>query len=165
MNTDIKPLDHDVLLFTKYQIADAPQYINAAQQMAKLTRERPKSLIEEVRLYRKYVPLLLEHILLLSDVNKAATKECTRVYEKTDVKSNKRWSKEEDELLIEAVCDDNTTMAQLSAIFGRTPGAINSHLTKLVGLKRLSQKVVGKFIGEVDGQTVNTSINGTLYKE
>lgn len=79
--------------------------------------------------------------------------------------SRKRWTEEEDEALIErAACDDSTPI-QLAQEFGRSPGAITSRISYLVGIKRVSSKVAGRFIGRIDGQEVEADIDGVLTKK
>lgn len=79
--------------------------------------------------------------------------------------SNARWTKEEDEILIEMVCKQDGTIYELASTFGRTIPAIKTRVSKLVGLKRLSAEVAGQFIGTLDGEVVEGKINGTVYKE
>lgn len=141
------------------------KYKDAALQIYKALNQRPKSIIVELNIYRKYAPILIEYLLEITKINKAAINENERVFKKTDTNSRKRWTDVEDNLLIEAVCSEGATPARISAQFGRTPSAINSRITYLVGVKRLSQKIAGKFIGEINGENVNGFAVGTVYKE
>lgn len=70
-----------------------------------------------------------------------------------------------DDLLISAVCSGNFTPLSLAAAFGRSPSAISSHLSYLVGVKRVSQSIAGRFIGQMNGEEVNADIVGTIYKK
>lgn len=141
------------------------KYKHAALQVYKVSTQRPKSIIAELNIYRKYAPILIEYLLEITKVNKAALNENERVFKKTDTNSRKRWTDTEDNLLIEAVCSEGATPARISAQFGRTPSAISSRLTYLVGVKKLSQKIAGKFIGKINGEDVNGMAVGTVYKE
>ena len=127
--------------------------------------KRPKSLIEEVRVFRKYVPVLLNYV---QDANKHIKIEQTKNKRLSDIehdRSNKRWSKEEDELLINLVCDETQNIHQLSSIFGRSPTAIKSRVSELVGVRKLTQEIAGRFIGRIDGEDISGNISGTVYKE
>ena len=126
---------------------------------------RPKTIIEEVRVYRKYVPVLLNYV---KDANKHIKIEQTKNRRLVGIdheRANKRWSKQEDELLINLVCEEKHNIHKLSAIFGRSPQAIQSRISELVGVRKLSQEIAGRFIGQIDGETVNGNISGTIYKE
>lgn len=80
--------------------------------------------------------------------------------------NNSRWTKEEDERLIEIVCShrDDWAPFEIAASFGRSIPAIKSRVSKLVGLNRVSQEVAGHFFGTIDGIEMSGSIDGTVYK-
>lgn len=84
----------------------------------------------------------------------------------TDSKSKKyqRWTKEEDEILIELVCS-GISQAELSAAMGRTIPAIKTRVSKLVGEKRISQKIAGNFFGTFNGEYVEGTIKGEVINE
>ena len=134
-------------------------------RIAKVFYHRPKSIVEELRVYRNNMPALIDYVMEITEFNEKTSKELDRVYEKTDERANKRWTPEDDELLIEQVCDEGVTPVRLSTIFGRTPSAISSRITYLVGVKRLSQSVAGRFIGKMDGHEVDADIEGTVHFE
>ena len=79
-------------------------------------------------------------------------------------RGNKRWTNEEDETLINLVCEGKTNIHKISTILGRSPGAIQTHISYLVGRKRITQEVAGKFIGFINGITAEAEICGTVYK-
>lgn len=88
-------------------------------------------------------------------------RRCTSIeYER----ANKRWSREEDEEIIDRVYEGKMNIHQLSTIFGRSPGAIKTHISELVGRERLSVAVVGRFIGTIDGVSADSDIRGTVFK-
>ena len=126
---------------------------------------RPKSIIVELNIYRKYVPLLLDYVLQLSRINSHVMTESIRMHKKTNEKQNKRWTKEEDEKLIDVVSDGSWSQTEISAMFGRSPQSINARVSYLVGVKRLSQTVTGRFIGYINGQKTEADIAGTVRKE
>lgn len=78
-------------------------------------------------------------------------------------RSGTRWSKEEDEILIDMVCKD-MSVAHAATVLGRTPAAVSSRITELVGVKRLAQDVNGRFVGKIEGLEVEGHINGTIFR-
>jgi len=141
------------------------KWVYAAQQVFKALNERPKSIVVELNVYRKYCPIVIDQLIHLTEVNKAAVKEADRVYNKINTQSHKRWTKEQDLALIDYVCQDGVNMAQVAAAFGRTPEAIKSRITYLVGVKKLSQAIAGRFIGTIDGIKTDAQIDGVVLKE
>lgn len=79
-------------------------------------------------------------------------------------RGGKRWSQEEDEMLIEMAARDDYTIIKLARAFGRTPGAIQSRISMLVGINKISAKVAGRFIGTLNGEHVEGDISGVLRK-
>lgn len=144
---------------------DKQELLEAFTNVAKVTKKRPKSVIVEVNTYRKYVPLLLDAYIRMCE----GLRKSNMVYQRsTDIKyarGNKKWTADEDNELIEQVCREDMNIHQLSAVFGRSPGAIKTHISELVGRKKLSQEVAGRFIGLIDGENVDAEINGTIYKK
>lgn len=137
----------------------------ALRQIGKVLAHRPKKMVQELIVYRRYVPVLLKIILAIGDVNKGLRQQQKRYLSAEAEKSHMRWTPEEDEQLIEMVCREDTSIHEISVIFGRTPSAIKSRVTHLVGLKRISQAVAGRFVGTVDGVQTDSTIQGVVYKE
>jgi hypothetical protein len=127
--------------------------------------KQPVNSYIELTNYRKYVPMILFQMSELIDEIDTVKEYCER--EKTDGKSSgkyhKKWSKEEDEWLIEAVCDDVSLM-RIAIALGRTVSAVQGRITYLVGVKRLSQQVAGKFIGTANGAEFEADLVGTVFK-
>lgn len=78
--------------------------------------------------------------------------------------NNKRWSKEEDDLVVEWRCQD-FTIQRIAISLGRSPASIATRLTYLVGIKRLFINVDGKIVGSLDGDEVDGHFKGILEKE
>ena len=140
------------------------ELVNALQQLAKVSCERPKSIIAELNIYRKYIPIMIRAYCVQSEVMKKATTQVNRCTEIEYDRGNKRWTNEEDETLINLVCDGKENIHRISTILGRSPGAIQSHVSYLVGRKRLTQEVAGKFIGMIDGKSAEAEICGKVYR-
>ena len=140
------------------------EMIEAFQQLAKVSTNRPKSIVIEVNIYRRYVPMMIRAYCKQSELNKKAVMEVERCTDINYDRGNKRWTPEEDETLINLVCEGEYNIHKLSTMIGRSPGAIQSHISYLVGRKRLSQEVAGKFIGKINGEETQADIVGTIYK-
>ena len=82
----------------------------------------------------------------------------------SDMNAHKPWSAEEDNELIECICNDMPEVF-LAAKFKRSPNAIKTRVSTLVGKKRISQKVAGKFIGKVNGKQTVADLLGTVYRK
>ena len=157
-------VDNGFYLYNIEKFSDIPELKDATRQLYKITHERPKSIIVELNMFRKYVPVLIKYVLTLSSLNNDITNAQQRIMDSSCDNNNKRWSKEEDGQLIEQACDPNNSLTHLSVIFGRSPQAISSRLTTLVGRKRLSQDIAGRFVGYIDGVKSESDIVGTIYK-
>ena len=141
------------------------ELVNAFMKIAKVTVERPKSIIVEVNTYRKYIPIVLDAYIRMCEGVRKATMLHDRATDIDYDRSHKRWTPEEDNALIDEVCCDDMNIHKLSTMFGRSPGAIKTHISELVGRKRISQEIAGRFIGIVDGEQIDAEINGTVYKK
>ena len=159
-----KAPDDIALVYVPNEDARA-EWLDAGVQLMKLICHRPKSIIAELSLYRKYVPILLKQMDTLTEANKKSAMQIERNSKIEYDRSGKRWSKDEDESLINLVCDGNVNIHELCTAFGRSPGAIKTHISELVGVKRLTLEVAGRFVGIIDGQSAESEIKGTLYKD
>lgn len=141
------------------------ELINAFVQLVKVSEQRPKSIVVELNTYRKYVPFILKAYCMVSDLNKKATMEAHRCVDIEYDRGNKRWSSEEDETLINLVCSEEYNIHKISTVLGRSPNAIQTRISFLVGRSRLTQEVAGRFIGTINGISANAEIKGTVFKE
>ena len=124
----------------------------------------PKPLMQAYRIYKKYVPVLLAHNANINDFDQMLERQITQLDKTTGARSNKRWTKDEDEWLIEEACKDKVSIFDISTTLGRTPSSIQARITKLVGLHRISEEIAGRFIGSIDGAEVEGNICGRIYK-
>lgn len=118
--------------------------------------------INELIVYRENVPTLIQFIADIAKYN-FGLEFVNGLATMPNVNKNRRWSKTDDELLIDLVCND-MEIKNISSVFHRSPTAIAARISHLVGVKRLSQKVAGKFIGTADGEEAEFQLEGTLYK-
>lgn len=139
------------------------EYQKAINELMKAIHQRPK-FSAEIAIYRKYVPILLEYCEGIDKFNGVLNKTFQRMESDSEEKRYKRWSEEEDELLIEMVCQ-NRSLLEVSTAMGRTVSSIKTRVSNLVGVKRLSQEIAGKFVGTLNGENVSGVINGTVRKD
>lgn len=119
---------------------------------------------EQIRIFKKYVPKLIGLYKSCHEALCASAKNEARLYDSTAERSGKRWQSDEDELLVELASRDEMSMTEMSVTMGRTPGAIQSRLSQLVGIGKVSQSVAGRFIGTIDGEHVHGYIQGDVSK-
>lgn len=130
----------------------------------KALETRPKNSFAYILELQDLVRKLSQQVLVQQEVLEKALSELHRMDDQVGERSRKRWTEQEDNLLIEEAAKDNTTTVELARIFGRTPGAIQSRITYLVGIERLSSKVAGRFIGTIDGEQAEVEIDGIVSK-
>lgn len=140
---------------------EVQQAINA---LLKNIHERPP-FAKEIAAYRKYVPVLLRYTEFLDKFSQHTSQTFKRLANDSEEKKHQRWSDVEDEMLIELACREDISMLEMSTAMGRSVPAIKSRLSKLVGIKRLSQEVAGRFIGTINGNHAECVIDGTIYKK
>ena len=133
--------------------------------LAKTIAQPKGNAFSQLQIYRKHIPILIEGMAALTEINKDLVEINDRLTKSMYARNRKPWTQEEDATLIDMVCQEGMTVTQLSMYFGRTPGAISSHISPVVGVSRITQEVAGRFIGYVDGEKMEVHINGTLYKQ
>ena len=136
-----------------------------------ITSEAAEALMNRPRNTFKYIKLLRSLVFRLAQIklwdeiliNKLLS-ELNRVSDGYAERGRKRWTTEEDELLIEMAARDGINIIDLATAFGRTTGAITTRISYLVGVNRINTRVAGRFIGWLNGEQVEGDIDGTLSK-
>lgn len=153
---EMKLRTHGILCETDF----SPEMAGKAfKELLDLVVHTPSSSYIELKKYRQYVPVMLwEQVNFHNEMNNVI-EYCKRM--ETDCKDgekyNKRWGKVEDEWLIDAVCHD-VPILKIAVALGRTPSAVQTRITHLVGVNRLSQQVAGKFIGMANGEEFQANL-------
>lgn len=162
---NINPMDNGTILIN-YGI-EAKKIAGCDEAIKKLVIlcNQPKgTAFSQIQQFRKLVPILINYIRFQAKLIDGYTKTYDRMTDKQAEKSRKKWTQEDDELLIEIVARGDTSINEVSLIFGRTPGAISTRVSYLVGIKKISESVAGKFTGYLNGGYVEGIINGTVRK-
>lgn len=134
-------------------------------EIQKLTFSPQGNAFQQLKRWRQ---LSKQMLLLIDEVAEAevrAENKIQRICDQTAQRSNKRWTERVDNLLIDLVCEEKLSAIQIAAILGRSTSAIKTRLSDLVGIKRLSSEIVGKFIGTLNGANIEGNIKGQLMKK
>lgn len=154
-------------LFSRDELLELTEHtkpFSLLEESVRALEGRPKNTFLYIRQLQDLVVRLCQKILIDKAIIEGYRSELDRMDAKFGERSRKRWTKEEDEWLIEMASHDDTSVIDLSRMFGRTPGAIQTRISYLVGIEQLSSKVAGRFIGTIDGEQVEAEINGVVSK-
>ena len=163
---NFKKSEDGIVTFPSLDAFTIDEVINAIFELKDIiSSKKVFSSYLELKKYQEYVPVVLFWALDSFKSIEQMSKMLDRFNSRENERSNKRWTKEEDEELIERICNEEYDLNQIAITLGRSQNAIQTRLSYLVGVKRLSQKVAGKFIGEINGKQTEADVTGTVYKE
>lgn len=141
-----------------------PKGLPAVYKLLDLNSGRgPKAVHLRLKEYREASEVLIQGYVLMSEALTAANREIAQLKGAEATQSRKRWTPEEDEVLIEQAADGNS-LIQLALDFNRSPQAISSRITYLVGIQKMSREVAGHIIGFLDGEPVDGHFEGQVTK-
>lgn len=139
------------------------EQISAIGKILLAIKGQPENPMKRLKIYDECVPLLLE-VTENFDAYACRSKELLEsTWNNQGIRRNKRWTEEEDEELIEFIAHD-WGIGVVASLFGRTPSAIASRVSYLVGIERVSQEIAGRFVGTLNGQHIHGMIDGELQK-
>lgn len=118
----------------------------------------------QLQKWRKLGKQMYEMIKIRDDLVNASYDQLKRISDSTATNANKRWTKEDDEMLIDLVCGEKYSLIEIASIFGRSTTAISTRISYLVGINRISKEIAGKFEGLLNGEKVQGDIKGTITK-
>ena len=136
----------------------------AVAALAKLISHPRCNAHRQLQLFRKYSYDIIQYHFMYQDLVDAVNTEHDRILGKAD-RSRKRWTQEEDSLLVELACKDDSTSMTIAIQLGRTPGAVQTRLSYLVGINRISSHIAGRFVGWLNDEYVDGEIDGTLTQD
>ena len=166
MDNNFDPMDKGILIMSYG--AEKKKFEGAREAIEKLYMlcHQPKgNAFSQLQQFRKLTPIMINYILFLQKIIDGYTETYDRLVEKMSANNRKKWTPEEDELLVEIVAQGEQSISEVALTFGRTPGAISTRVSYLVGIKKVSKEIAGRFIGYLDGRHVEGIINGTVRKE
>ena len=123
---------------------------------------------KRLKVANKYVPILLRGYAAALKVINKSVKEHDRTLSQIDgasqERSRKRWTKDEDEFLIDSIARGDSAL-KVSSQLGRTSEAIKTRVSYLVGISKVESDVAGTFIGTLNGVEVSGNLEGKLKKQ
>ena len=114
--------------------------------------------------YRKYSEVLIALVLAQTELIDGLLTEQEHLLRGHATQSGRRWTDEQDEALVNLACDPDPAMIKIALALNRTPGAVASRLTYLVGVSKVSRHVVGRITGYLDGEPVSGNFDGVLLR-
>ena len=142
-------------------LSEMNKIYNEAKDLIECPQGNP---YQQLLKYKKILPKLVKRLESDMEDYDLLLRELERLKAVKYENANKRWDKEDDEMLIDMICN-NVPIYNISTTFGRSPSAISTRVSYLVGINRLSQDIAGKFIGTINGEEINGDIKGVLEKK
>ena len=122
-----------------------------------------RNAFQQIQIYRKYVPVLAKNFAVVDALANYFGAQLEVIEQKSVANKNKRWTPEEDERVIDMICDGFTEI-EIAIKTGRSIGAIHTRVSKLVGINRIDRKVAGHFLGYINGEKTEGDIDGVVTK-
>ena len=144
--------------------AGAEYAYDIIKTIARLKAAPSSNAFKTLKEWRNLGDKMIRYIEAVNSYVNTSAELFDRMATDSEKKRYQRWSNEEDEILIELVTSGRP-MTEVSACMGRTVPAINTRVSKLVGLKRLEAKIAGQFIGTLNGEAISGHVEGRLRKE
>lgn len=134
------------------------------QEINRLMTKAKGPAIYQLREWKKVGKKMIELLKMQHELISATEDTIQRLDKKSNERAHKKWTNKEDETLIELACRENIKIIDMMTALGRSPMAIKNRLSYLVGVKRVSQEIAGKFIGTLNGANIEGDIRGKLQK-
>ena len=120
--------------------------------------------ITELMTYRKYIPTIVLGQFVKGKLERFDLAAFDTLMNNQFTNTGKRWEEWEDETIVNYICNDEP-MWQICCVLGRTESSIRSRLSTLVGRKRISKEVAGRFVGTMSNDNGNCYIKGTVFEK
>lgn len=164
-----RPLDHGIQLINEKEIernigTDA-QVKRFHEEVNRLLSNPKESPFIQLQKWRKLGMQMYKILKSNTECTKMSERQYNELTKAVGSNANKRWSEDDDELLINLVCDNNMTLLEIASVFGRSVSSIQSRVSYLVGIRRLSSEIAGNFMGTLNGTNIEGNIRGKLVKE
>ena len=117
---------------------------------------------QQLQVFRKYAPVMIKAFNMSWALSKYFSTQIEILEENMVANKHKRWTPEEEEQVIEMVCDGLSEL-EISIKTGRTIGAIHTKVSMLTGLSK-PRNIQGEFTGMVGNQEFDGMIKGTIKK-
>ena len=158
-------LPTSVLLFARKRVTATGDGVSRAmERVSKALAEPAKNPFDELKIYREYVPMIIKWGFGNQEILQDVLADNRRLTGTPGARSGKRWTSEEDRVLIDLATADDAAIIPIATTLGRSPQAISSRLTYLVGISRVTQEIAGRITGYIDGNPVDGQFVGTITK-
>lgn len=157
-------LPDGVAMYRADRLATKEQINRSMSALGQVMHEPPKNPFDALKVYRENVPILINWAFANQQLYRDVMRINDQLTGKAGLRNRKRWTEEEDDLLVERAASESSSLMQLATEMGRSPQAITSRLTYLVGINRVRQEIAGRITGYIDGQPVDGSFHGTLTR-
>jgi hypothetical protein len=134
----------------------------AIREVLSLNATHGGNIHQRLTRYRKYTEIMISLLVTQTELIESLLMNQEHLLRGKASQSGRRWTQEQDEALIERACQPESSMMTLALTFNRTPGAIASRLTYLVGVSKVSRHVVGRITGYLDGVQVDGAFDGEI---
>lgn len=143
------------------------QALRLHNQLENLNGERMpnklKNVHQRMKAYQEVAFAFRDYAMTATQLQTAALGESTQLKEGMNQRAGKRWTDEEDTALIELAASGHDVQ-QIGLALSRSPGAVSSRISHLVGIKRISVEFAGTIKGQLNGQEVEGTFVGEVRK-
>lgn len=136
---------------------------SAAYKLARLISNPPKNVHKQLQMFRSLSKQVINYQFLYQDIVDMMGEQQERLVNGMSDRARKRWTDKEDEALVEYASQDKS-LTDIALMLGRTPGAIQTRLSYLVGINKTTAAVAGRFVGWLNGEHVEGDIDGVVSK-
>lgn len=161
----IERVDNTRLYHGEQVTEHVSRVLDAVDTLSMLVRKPKGNAFHQLRAFRKNVAILLDHLDSITDLSKATEEIKKEMSGEAAKAQGKRWTDDEDAALVELATKDDETLTSIALSLGRSPSAVQSRLTHLVGIERKVQKIAGKFHGLIDGNWSDAELEGELLHD
>lgn len=160
---DYDPRDDDMLLLNR-ELINVDKQCEMSVYKLQYIHHTYKNVYVAMQKQRKCADEAVQCLMYYREFNHYLCELVERLASDSEKNRYKRWNDIQDEALIEMVCQGDNIYT-ISTTLGRSPSAIKTRLSKLVGISRISEEIAGTFIGTLNGTNVEGNIKGTLNKQ
>ena len=163
-----RPLDHGIQLINEKEIereigTDA-QVKKFHEEVNRLLNNPKESPYVQLQKWRKLGMQMYKILKSNTECTKMSEKQYNELTKSVGSNATRRWTDNDDELLIDLICKDMPVL-EIASVFGRTTAAIQTRVSYLVGIRKLSSEIAGKFTGTLNGASIEGNIRGQLIKQ
>ena len=117
---DYRPLDDNLLLWNRKEIDEANGN-EIGKEIYLLLNDSKCNAFKQLQRWRKVGHKMLKWMKVRTEIDNARSTQFQRYVGDSSGNRYKRWSPDEEEALIEKICDGDLSILELSTVFGRSP--------------------------------------------